>query len=125
MNNIKKILLGSAVVIIGLIGLIGSSMSAPLLRDDGAQIILMESPEFSSDFYLRLDLESIEYIYLRLKVDWEDKDDVTRRAQHACTTLSDREKIECYREQRYFDKKQTSKAALDTFVEFKREHKVR
>ena len=66
----------------------------------------------------------IEYEYLRLKVDWEDKDEVTRHAQYACITLSDREKIECYKEQKYFDKKQTSEKALINFVDFLQEHKV-
>lgn len=61
----------------------------------------------------------VEDIYLRLKVDWSDKDDITHEASMACFNFTGETKVKCYKEQKYFEKRQISGFALTLFTNFK------
>lgn len=125
--NIKTILL---LVVIGiaafiLFGFVNESRALDQSQPQETPVLeLVEPQEFSGDPGLRPEPVSIEYLYLRLKVDWEDKNDITSFASLACYDFSGEKKIECYGEHKYFDKKQISEKALDVFVEFRQEHDV-
>ncbi len=66
----------------------------------------------------------VEDIYLRLYVDWDDKDDITKEARMACYEFSGEAKVDCYKKTKYFHKQQISEKALSVFVEFKQKYKV-
>lgn len=86
---------------------------------------LDQSPPQEAPIPVITELSNVEDIYLRLYVDWDDKDDITSEARRTCNGLSGQKKIDCFKVSKYFDKKQISEKALSDFVEFMQEHNVK
>jgi len=84
----------------------------------------IESPYYRPGIYPQLRHFELEEQYLKLKVDWDDKRNITTNADVGCYDFTGDKKVKCYIGNSYFDKKQISEKALDDFVEFTRKYKV-
>lgn len=115
----KEFKRGMKIVVGGLVLMAVVLIGLSWLGDAKAQESGLEPEPVLASIQEPIDLEDV---YLRLRVDWLDKDDITGAASLTCYDFFSEKKVMCYKENKYFDKRQISEKALTKFVNFKREH---